>query len=84
MNPVRTTLDLENDVLAAAKEIARRENASVGKVVSRLVRRALAGDAGGVAVVPRDPSFTGFQPFPARGVIVTDELIDQLRDTEGV
>ena len=81
---MRTTLDLENDVLAAAKEIARRENASVGKVVSRLVRRALAGDAGDAPVAQREPSVTGFQPFPARGVIVTDELINQLRDTEGV
>lgn len=82
---MRTTIDLENDVLAAVKEIARLENTAVGKVVSRLVRQALAGDVSQVAAKKRSsPSVTGFEPFPARGVIVTDELIDRLRDAEGV
>ena len=81
---MRTTIDLENDVLAAAKEIARMENTAVGKVISRLVRQALAGDVSPQPAVTRSSSITGFEPFPARGVIVTDELIDRLRDTEGV
>ncbi len=81
---MRTTLDLESDVLAAAKEIARLENTAVGKVVSRLVRQALAGDGQAISTTQRPSTVTGFEPFPARGVIVTDELIDRLRDTEGV
>ena len=35
---MRTTLDIDEDVLKAAKEIALRERSSAGKVVSRLVR----------------------------------------------
>jgi hypothetical protein len=31
---MRTTLDLDDDVLFAAKEIARREKKTIGKVVS--------------------------------------------------
>ena len=81
---MRTTLDLESDVLAAAKEIARLENTAVGKVVSRLVRQALAGDGQAKPAPQRPSTVTGFEPFPARGAIVTDALIDRLRDTEGV
>jgi len=38
---MRTTLDIDDDVLAAAKELARRENSSAGRIVSRLLRDAL-------------------------------------------
>ena len=79
---MRTTIDIENDVLAAAKELARQQNVAVGKVISRLVREALTGRE------PRaqetDRAVAGFRPFPPRGKIVTNEQIDKLRDEEGV
>lgn len=83
---MRTTIDLEPDVLAAAKELARQQNTAVGKVISRLVRQALttpvptAAPSGSSAAA----SVTGFVPFAARGQMVTNALIDQLRDAEGV
>lgn len=40
---MRTTLDIENDVLSAVKIMARRERQSTGRVISRLVRQALCG-----------------------------------------
>jgi hypothetical protein len=39
---MRTTLDLELDVLQAAKEIGAARGISVGQVISELVRKALA------------------------------------------
>ncbi|MDP3717180.1 MAG: CopG family transcriptional regulator [Acidobacteriota bacterium] len=39
---MRTTLDLELDVLQAAKEIGAARGISAGQVVSELVRKALA------------------------------------------
>ena len=45
---MRTTLDIEDDVLAAAKELARRQGTSAGEVVSRLPRVALSGDQNGL------------------------------------
>ena len=42
---MRTTIDLEYDTLIAAKEIARAENTSLGKVISRLVRQALTASS---------------------------------------
>ena len=43
-NPVfdmRTTLDIDDDLLAAVKELARRERSTAGQVVSRLLRHPL-------------------------------------------
>jgi Arc/MetJ family transcription regulator len=40
---MRTTLDIDDDVLAAAKELARHEGATAGQIVSRLLRRSLTG-----------------------------------------
>ncbi|MBA3596132.1 MAG: hypothetical protein H0W40_01955 [Methylibium sp.] len=84
---MRTTLDIEDDVLAAAKELARRERKSAGAVLSELARRALTGaPASGTAPARsgRKPAVAGFRAFPARGKVVTDELIDALRDAEGL
>jgi hypothetical protein len=38
---VRTTVDLDNDVLSVAKHLARERQESLGKVLSGLVRQAL-------------------------------------------
>lgn len=38
---MRTTLAIDDDVLAAAKEIATLEQKSVGEIISSLARRAL-------------------------------------------
>jgi hypothetical protein len=37
---MRTTLDIDDDILAAAKERAQRERKSIGTVISELARRA--------------------------------------------
>lgn len=39
---MRTTLDIDEDVIAAARELARDEGRSIGAVVSDLARRGLA------------------------------------------
>ena len=38
---MRTTLDLDDDVLQAAKELAAGRGTTAGKVISELVRKAL-------------------------------------------
>lgn len=81
---MRTTIDIEPDVLAAAKEIARQQQVGVGKVISKLVREALTGQARTHAAVSEAETQTGFVPFPERGVLVTNELIDRLRDADNV
>jgi hypothetical protein len=75
---MRTTLDIADDVLQAAKERARRENKTAGEVVSELLRQALTAPTPGVVREPK-PVY-GLKPFARRGGIVTNELIDQLRN----
>lgn len=81
---MRTTLDIEMDVLSAAKEIARQKQVGVGKVVSELLRQALTGNTSPTAKIQPRPSIIGFDPFPSRGVIVTNDLINRLHDAEGI
>ncbi|MCC5888413.1 MAG: hypothetical protein JJT88_18410 [Gammaproteobacteria bacterium] len=82
---MRTTLDIDDDVLAAAKERARREGTSVGKVVSRLLRQAMTqGATAPTSGVGEGRPHYGFQPFSSRGVVVSDDLVEQLRSDEGL
>jgi hypothetical protein len=84
---MRTTLDIDEDVLAAAKELARRQRLSTGRMVSRLLRQGLTGQ--GMPVASSDqrnasaPPATGFRPFPA-GRVVTNDQVNALREAEGV
>ena len=78
---MRTTLDIANHVLQAAKDRARREKKTTGEVISELARAALTAPPEMPAV--REPKARyGFRPFPKRGSIVTNELIDKLREDD--
>jgi len=74
---MRTTLDLDEDILQAAKEIAASRGTTAGRVVSDLVREALSPKQefvlrNGVPVLPRRPG--------ARKVTMED--VNRLRDEE--
>jgi hypothetical protein len=79
---MRTTIDIDDDVLQAAKELARRQRTTAGRVISELARRGLSvGSAKGAEV--REPkALYGLRPFPSRGGIVTNEIIDRLREDD--
>ena len=56
---VRTTVNLDEDVLQAARELARSRRSTLGEVLSELARRALqpapdtTGTRNGVPLLPR-------------------------------
>ena len=78
---MRTTLDIADDVLQAAKERARREKKTTGEVISELARKALTAPS--ELPMAREPkALYGFRPFPKRGGIVTNDLIDKLREDD--
>jgi hypothetical protein len=89
---MRTTLDIADDILFAAKEMAQREKKPLGQVISELARRAFVGaatpnPAGAPVAAPQVSerlATYGIHPLPKRGGIVTNELIDRLRDAEGI
>ena len=79
---MRTTLDIADDVLQAAKELAQREGGTAGQVISTLARRGLALPASGKKV--RSGLRSGVPVLPSRGEVVTLEHVRQLRDKEGI
>ena len=78
---MRTTLDIDPDVLRTAKDLARRDGKTAGAVISELARRSLTQ-------VPRSVERKnqrvrhGFRPFPKRGGVLTNDLIDKLREDD--
>ena len=73
---MRTTLDIDDDVLNAAKELAAARRTTAGSVISELARKALrptssARMRNGVPLLPRRP---GSAPRP------TMNLVNSLRD----
>lgn len=78
---MRTTLDIADDVLQAAKEIAAREKSSAGAVISRLARTGLNMPAKGAGRKFKN----GVPVFPARpGEIVTLEHVKKIINEEGI
>lgn len=81
---MRTTLDIDADVLQATKELAAQQGLTAGKVLSDLARKALTSVPGPIEHVSEPGAVYGFQPFPKRGGVVTNELVRQLREKEGI
>jgi hypothetical protein len=80
---MRTTLDIDDDVLAAAKELAKARKTTAGEVLSELARKALTqptqphGPKGPAGTVLRN----GWYVLPSRGgPPVTSELVQRLLD----
>ena len=73
---MRTTLAIDDDVLAAAKELAIMEGKSVGEVISTLARRALRPAVSGRKTRNGIPLL----PVNSDAPRVTSELVRQLRE----
>ena len=80
---MRTTLDIEDDVLQAAKELAQREGGTAGKVLSALARRGLALPTA-TKQKNRSSKRGGVPLLPSRGELITLEHVQKIRDAEGV
>ena len=87
---MRTTLDIEDDVLFAAKEVAKREKKTVGAVVSEWARRSCQTPPTVLSVQEPPPTTErplakyGFLPLPNRGMIITNEMVNRIREEEGI
>ena len=78
---MRTTLSIDEDVLLAVKERARRENRTIGAVLSDLARQAMTQEPDSSS---SQRELYGFEPFEHRGPAVSNALVDRLRDDEAV
>ena len=82
---MRTTLALDDDVLMAVKDRARRERRTAGEVLSDLARQALTGQVATSPVTSSDAALArlGFHPLPHRGPVTTNEMVTRLREEIG-
>jgi hypothetical protein len=72
---MRTTITIDDDVLTAAKAIARQRNQPVGRIVSELARQSLRPPAAGV-----ERNGVLLLPVRDKGIIVTLDIVNALRD----
>jgi hypothetical protein len=74
---MRTTLDLDDDLLSTAKQLAQQRGATLGQVISELARQSLASAA---PLKVRN----GAQLFEAKACVSKPDLriVSQLRDGE--
>lgn len=72
---MRTTLAIDDDVLAAAKALAGQQNRSVGEVVSDLARRSLHRPA-----APASRDGIPLLPMSNPSAVVTLDVVNALRD----
>lgn len=76
---VRTTIDIEDDALIAAKERARLQGVTLGVVLTQLIRRGLEpAKSTPVEMVDGIPTLM----HPRRPAPVTAELVKQLLEED--
>ena len=71
---MQTTLDIDNDILQAARDQANATGRTIGEVISELARFALAAQR--VDRLPRQNGFPQLDFDPT--IVVTPELVDQI------
>jgi len=75
---MRTTLEIDDELLLTVKEIAQQQKTTAGRVVSSLLRKSLQPKSfkleyrNGVPLLPRRP----------HGPVVTADLVNRLRDED--
>jgi hypothetical protein len=72
---MRISVDIDDDVLDAVKQLAAQEKQTVGQILSDLARNALRPSAAQPTEM-RD----GFPVIPGKRAIVTTELVNRLLD----
>lgn len=72
---MRTTLEIDDDVLQAAKELSVREKTTAGRLISEWARLGIRvrADNSSEPIV-----LNGFEVIPATGRVVTNEFVRQL------
>ena len=61
---MRTTLKIDDDVLAAARELAERNGCTLGKAVSELARKGFTDSKPTPDTASKPPADTGSKPSP--------------------
>lgn len=76
---MRTTLDIDDDVLEAAKALAAKEKSTAGQVISTLARKGLTASVGTGA-----KARGGVPVLPSRGEVISMEHVRKLMEQENI
>jgi hypothetical protein len=79
-HPMRTTLTIDDDVMQAARVLARLQGSSLGAVISDLARRALSTSSARAAMGPQLRNGLPLLPVQPQGALVDLELVKRLRE----
>jgi hypothetical protein len=79
---MRTTLALDEDVFIIAKQKAARENITIGKAVSELMRIGIRSES--FPAQPRPVIKSKYGVLPARDELITSEHVYSLMEQEGI
>lgn len=74
---MRTTLEIDDDVMQAARELARFKNQGIGRAISDLARRGLVPDESPVVELRNGIPVWTHRPG---AVAVTSEMVRNLED----
>jgi len=78
---MRTTLTLDDDVLAAARVLARQRKQPIGSVISALAREALgSAQKANTQLITTERNGLPLLPVQPQGAAVDLELVNSLRD----
>jgi hypothetical protein len=81
---MRTMLDIDDDVLAAAIELACGQKTTAGKVISGLARTALSGPAGQSEPACEEPPKyrISFQLMSGTSAVIMPDTVDKLPEDD--
>lgn len=79
---MRTTINLQEDALLVARQVAARERISLGEAISRLVRQGATAQQ--PAALQQQPLRGRFALLPQRDEVITPEHIRDLMEREGL
>jgi hypothetical protein len=86
---VRTTLTIDPDVLAVARDLAKAQGQTIGQVVSNLARCGLTARQVEQATPQPDGldqwlANQGITPFQGGTAVVTNQAVNELREELGI
>jgi hypothetical protein len=81
---MRTTLNIAEDALLAARHLAERERMPLGDAVSELVRRGATTGGPSRAARSAAPLRGRFALLPARDEVITPRHVRELMEREGI
>ncbi len=81
---MRTTLDIDDDILAAARDLAKAEGKTMGEIISDLARRGLTAPSYGISGLEEAGATFHVNDWPTlpnrQGVLVTPEMIERIQE----